>query len=186
MPAPRRLCAARLAAAGIPRSTVTLLQDDMTSVVRPHAPERDAAGWRAGPRVGGPETELEPTDGVEERVVDSNSLVTEPLIMLSRADATDFPPLRTGIPVRPSDAAVGSVLAVPVVFDEEGFLTAEILDGAAVAGVLLSWTNGTSFVAFSSFSKDLTFSSAAVRNDAILSCLWTTDRLGLGPVGTVA
>jgi hypothetical protein len=125
--------------------------------------------------------EPEPTDaasGVDDRVLDSDVLVIAPPVMLNRAVATDFPPRRTGIPVR--DMAVVSVPAAAVVFDEEGFL-ADNLDGVVVDVVLLFWINWISFAAFSSFSKVLTFSSAAARKVAILSCFWTTSLFGFGP-----
>ena len=67
----------------------------------------------------------------------SNAFGTEPLAVLNRAVATDFPPRRTGIPVRPSDVAVWSVLAAPMVLDE-GFFIADNLDGVVAVDVLLS------------------------------------------------
>ncbi len=70
--------------------------------------------------------------------MDSDVLVTVLLVVLNRAVATDFPPRKTGIPVRLRDVAVGSVLAAPVVLKDEGFFTADSLDVAAPDVVLLS------------------------------------------------
>jgi hypothetical protein len=134
---------------------------------------------RCAPLAGGSERKLESETasrvgecdrGV--RGLDSNASARANVLLsaLSRSAATDFPPRRTGIPVRPSAVAVGSALAAPVVLDpDRDCLSPDSLDADDTADAFFSWLAFSSFAAFSSLSKAFTFSEAAARRDAVLS-----------------
>ncbi len=140
------------------------------------------------PLVAGSERKLEFNDasraGESDREADSNASARANVLLsaLRRSAATDFPPRRTGIPVRPRALAVGSARAAPVVVlgPDKDCLSPESLDEEGTADTFFSWLAFSSFAAFSSFSKAFTFSKAAARKDAVLSAPGTAV-LVLGP-----
>jgi hypothetical protein len=94
----------------------------------------------------------------------------------------DFPPIKTGIPVRPRALAVGRARVVPAVLDpDRDCLSPETLDEEGTAYAFFFRPTFSIFAASSSLSKAFTFSEPAARKDAVLSAPRRTAGLVLDP-----